>query len=101
MSVILYNISLRIYRIGILVASFFNEKAKAWLQGRRNIFKRIKNEVKTNQKLVWFHCASLGEFEQGRPVIEAFKDKFPEYNVFLTFFSPSGYEARKNYIKKD
>lgn len=101
MSVILYNISLRIYRIGILVASFFNEKAKAWLQGRRNIFKRIKNEVKTNQKLVWFHCASLGEFEQGRPVIEAFKDKFPEYNVFLTFFSPSGYEARKNYSKAD
>jgi 3-deoxy-D-manno-octulosonic-acid transferase len=75
-----------------------------WVNGRKNIFKKLRtafSEYKHDEKLVWFHCASLGEFEQGRPLIEKFKVKHPEYKIFLTFFSPSGYEIRKNYKGAD
>ena len=85
-----------------VVASFFNEKAKKWRIGRKSIFDKIANDLKDNsQPVAWFHCASLGEFEQGRPVIEEFRKKFPHYKILLTFFSPSGYEARKDYKEVD
>ncbi len=98
---LLYNISIRLYLAGIFVASVFNKKAKLWLHGRKNIFSRIEKHCSENKKTAWFHCASLGEFEQGRPVIENFKKEYPDYKILITFFSPSGYEIRKNYDKAD
>lgn len=97
----LYRISLAFYYFIIIALSPFNKKAKLWLNGRKNIFKKIETAVTKNNKLAWFHCASLGEFEQGRPLIEAYRQKFPEHSIMLTFFSPSGYEIRKNYDKAD
>jgi 3-deoxy-D-manno-octulosonic-acid transferase len=97
-----YNIFLLLYRSGIRIASLWNSKAKLWLIGRKNIFERQNAELSTqNAKLIWFHCSSLGEFEQGRPVIEKLKLKFPDHKILLTFFSPSGYEIRKDYKGAD
>ncbi len=94
---LIYNISIRLYVVLIYVASIANSKAKSWINGRKNIFQQIKDNVDPAKKTAWFHVSSLGEFEQGRPVIEAFKIKYPDYQIVLTFFSPSGYEIRKNY----
>lgn len=90
----LYNLSIRLYGIGIHIAALFNEKAKNWVAGRRAYWKQLP-DVK-NRNVVWFHCASLGEFEQGRPVIESWKNEFPTDFILVTFFSPSGYEQKKN-----
>jgi len=98
---LLYRISLIFYHFIIIVLSPFNQKAKLWLNGRKNVFNTIESSVVNNKKLAWFHCASLGEFEQGRPLIEAYRQKFPDHSIMLTFFSPSGYEIRKNYDKAD
>ena len=97
----LYNIIIHFYLLLIRIFSLFNSKARKWLRGRKGIFKRIADEVDTEKKLAWFHCASLGEFEQGRPVMEAFKKRYPDYRIMVTFFSPSGYEVRKNYEGAD
>ena len=84
------------------MASLWNPKAKLWINGRKDQFNRLEKALqKSNQPLIWFHCASLGEFEQGRPVIESIKDQYPQYRILLTFFSPSGYEVRKNYSEAD
>ncbi len=89
---------MHLYYLGIFVASAFNAKARLWIKGRKKLFDKIKLELKNNNdSKVWFHCASLGEFEQARPVIETFKEKYPDKKIILTFFSPSGYEIRKNY----
>lgn len=95
-----YNLSIHAYSFIISILTPFNSKAKFWIEGRKNIFERLGSTLLTNRgstPLAWFHCASLGEFEQGRPVIEAFRAKYPDFKVLLTFFSPSGYEIRKNY----
>ncbi len=98
----LYSIFIFIYGFIIKVASIFNPKAAQWVNGRKNIFKHIEEALKENKKpLIWMHAASLGEFEQGRPVLEAIKSKYPDYGILLTFFSPSGYEVRKNYDLAD
>ena len=97
----LYNIIIHLYLFLIRIFSLFNGKARTWLRGRKGIFTRISGEVDPDSDLAWFHCASLGEFEQGRPVIEAFKKKYPGYRIMVTFFSPSGYEVRKNYDGAD
>jgi len=76
-------------------------KAKLWLKGRENIFSRLKDAIKDSDNIVWIHCASLGEFEQGKPIIEGYKKKYPNHNILLTFFSPSGFEIRKRYIGVD
>jgi len=91
----LYNISIRLYVIAIRFAALFNAKAKLWVNGRKNIFQKIEEVTKGEQNIVWFHCASLGEFEQGKPIIEGYKTKHPQHKILLTFFSPSGYEIRK------
>ncbi len=99
-----YNFSINAYSLTIKALAFFNSKAKFWVEGRKNIFERLKSAVgerDSSQKIAWFHCASLGEFEQGRPVIEAFRVKYPAYKILVTFFSPSGYEIRKNYTGAD
>lgn len=98
----LYNLSILSYYWLIRVASLFHKKAKFWVNGRKNLFKDIESKLKNNTKnLVWFHCASLGEFEQGRPVMEKLKANKPSVKILLTFFSPSGYEIRKNYTGAD
>ncbi|MGQ1911353.1 3-deoxy-D-manno-octulosonic acid transferase [Marinifilum sp. RC60d5] len=99
--VFFYNLSVRIYVLLIRIAANFNPKAKQWVDGRKNLFAKLEKAVKGEQNIVWFHSASLGEFEQGRPVIEKFKEKYPECKILLTFFSPSGYEVRKNYEGAD
>lgn len=96
-----YNLFIRIYFSLIWVASFFNKKASLWIQGRRNLLERIALDLDHEADYIWFHCASSGEFEQGRPVIERFRKENPGMKVVLTFFSPSGYEMRKNYPLAD
>jgi 3-deoxy-D-manno-octulosonic-acid transferase len=95
--ILFYNAGIWLYQMFITIASLFNEKARYWVKGRKNIFKYLKAAINGNEKIAWFHCASLGEFEQGRPVIEEFRKKYSNYKILLTFFSPSGYEIRKNY----
>ncbi len=97
----LYNLGISFYYFGIWIASFFNKKAELWIDGRKNIFEKIKTQITDNQMIIWFHCASLGEFEQGRPLIEKIKNDLPNYKILLTFFSSSGYEIRKNYTAAD
>jgi 3-deoxy-D-manno-octulosonic-acid transferase len=93
-----------IYNIGILILSalariisLFNSKANLWVKGQQNWAEKIKEKIDPSRRNIWIHCASLGEFEQGRPVLEKLKSEMPELKVILTFFSPSGYEIRKNY----
>ena len=97
----LYNFGIFLYKIVLHIASIFNVKAKLFLKGRKNIIQTIKNNVDITKKHIWFHFASLGEFEQGRPVLEQMKEKYPEKRIIITFFSPSGYEIRKNYPLAD
>src|SRR5687768_783201 len=99
---LLYNIGLSFLRLGFGVAALFVPKAKAFVNGRKSLFQKIQKAFQGHQgQVVWVHCASLGEFEQGRPVIECLKKEFPSVKVLLTFFSPSGYEVRKNYKEAD
>lgn len=97
----LYNLGISLYYFGIWIASFFNKKAKLWIEGRKDIFTKIKSQITDNQSIIWFHCASLGEFEQGRPLIEKIKKDLPDHKILLTFFSPSGFEIRKDYELAD
>lgn len=92
-----YYIGILIYTAVIRLAAPFNEKAALWIKGRKRIREKIKQIPRDKERLVWFHAASLGEFEQGRPVMEALKKAEPHTRILLTFFSPSGYEIRKNY----
>lgn len=102
MSVFIYSIGIRFWGFLIWISSFFNDKAKLWIKGRKELIKQYQKAFKENYKPVyWFHCASLGEFEQGRPLIEKLKSQKPDVGILLTFFSPSGYEIRKNYSLAD
>lgn len=96
----LYTLSIYIYNLLINIASAKNRKAQFWVKGRKNIFQKITNGIQTSKPVYWFHCASLGEFEQGRPVIERLKST-KDCFILLTFFSPSGYEVQKNYKHAD
>lgn len=97
----LYNLSIYIYSILIKLASPFNQKAGQINKGRQRAFQELASKINPQKPVVWVHCASLGEFEQGRPLIEAIKKDHPQYQILLTFFSPSGYEIRKNYELAD
>ena len=97
----LYNIIMYIYQAGIAIYSHFNEKVKKMWIGERAAFGVLQKQVEPNAKYIWFHAASLGEFEQGRSLIEKIKKEYPNYKILLTFFSPSGYEVRKNYEQAD
>jgi 3-deoxy-D-manno-octulosonic-acid transferase len=98
---ILYDIFISLYSILIKLATPINVKAKQIRRGRNETFAGIEATLKHDKPIIWVHCASLGEFEQGRPVIEAIRKSKPEYQILLTFFSPSGYEIRKNYAQAD
>ena len=97
----LYNIGIQAYHLAIQLAAPFNEKAALLRKGRKEVWKKAAGIQRGEGRLVWFHAASLGEFEQGRPVIEALKAAEPATQILLTFFSPSGYEIRKNYTGAD
>ena len=88
-------------QLGVAIASLFNEKVRKMWRGEREAFRILKEQVDPNAQYVWFHAASLGEFEQGRPIIERLRQEHPEYKILLTFYSPSGYEVRKNYQGAD
>jgi len=98
---IVYKIAIQIYFLLVMFASLFNPKALRWLRGRRHLWKRLKEGIDKSKELYWFHCSSLGEFEQGRPLIEEFRRRKPESFILLTFFSPSGFDMRKNYQGAD
>jgi len=96
-----YNLGIFFYRTAIQIASIQNAKAGQWVAGRKNLLHKVQLALKPNEDRIWFHCASVGEFEQARPVIEALRQKFPSQKIVLTFFSPSGFELRKNYSGAD
>ena len=98
---VLYNIGIVIFSVLARFASLFNSRASLWIEGRKKWTEKIGSGIKSGDRVIWIHCASLGEFEQGRPVIEAIKKNMPEFKIVLTFFSPSGYEIRKNYNNAD
>lgn len=98
---IIYSLGIYLYAGCINIVSLFNRKARLLIQGHRNIFKTLKEQVDPKSSYLWFHASSLGEFEQGRPLIERIHNKHPECRILLTFFSPSGYEVRKNYKGAD
>ncbi len=98
---LIYRLVTGFYFFGIRIASFFNQKAKAWIEGRKNWLSQLTTATKNWDGCTWFHCASLGEFEQGRPLIERLKKEHPKQKILLTFFSPSGYEVQKNYMLAD
>ena len=97
----MYNIVIYLYLLGVAVYSLFNEKVRKMWRGEREAFRILREKVDPAAKYVWFHAASLGEFEQGRPLMEQLRRQHPEYKILLTFFSPSGYEVRKNYEGAD
>lgn len=97
----MYNIAIYLYLIGVAIASLFNEKVRKMWRGERQAIKILKEKVDPTAQYVWFHAASLGEFEQGRPLMEHLRQEHPEYKILLTFFSPSGYEVRKDYKGAD
>ncbi len=97
-----YNIGIIFYGFSIWVAALFDDKAKLWIAGRKGIWNKIKHGLKNETRpIVWIHCSSLGEFEQGRPIIEALHRDLKTYALVLSFFSPSGYDVRKNYLQAD
>lgn len=98
---VLYNIFIALYIFAAQIIALGSPKAKLWIKGRRGLLKKIRSQMHPDEKRIWFHCASLGEFEQGRPLMERIKQRHPEYKIVLTFFSPSGYEIRKNYEYAD
>ena len=97
----MYNVIIYLYLLGVAIYSRFNEKVRKMWRGEREAFRILKEKVDPEAKYVWFHAASLGEFEQGRPLMEELRREHPEYKILLTFFSPSGYEVRKNYDGAD
>lgn len=97
----IYNIAIFLYGWAIRLVSFRHRKAQLWVAGRKQLFRRMAEAIDPNSRIVWLHAASLGEFEQGRPIIEALRKEHPEYKILVTFFSPSGYEIRKNYAGAD
>ncbi len=97
----MYNLGIYLYLLGVAITSLFNDKVKKMWRGERDAIRILREKVDPNAKYVWFHAASLGEFEQGRPLMEQLRREHPEYKILLTFFSPSGYEVRKNYEGAD
>ncbi|MBL0735541.1 3-deoxy-D-manno-octulosonic acid transferase [Flavobacterium sp. GN10] len=92
----LYNLAIYLAGFFLKIIALFSPKIKLFIEGRKNVFLILEEKIKEDDKTIWFHSASLGEYEQGLPVIEKIKEKYPEHKIIITFFSPSGYEVRKN-----
>ncbi|MFN8890039.1 MAG: 3-deoxy-D-manno-octulosonic acid transferase, partial [Cyclobacteriaceae bacterium] len=102
MSQFVYNFSIHLLAGIYTIVSLLNAKAKLFVSGRKNLFTRLAASFRSvPSPVIWVHCASLGEFEQGRPIIEALRTQFPKHKILLTFFSPSGYENKKDYTQAD
>ena len=97
----MYNIAICLYLFAVKVAALFSRKPALMVKGHREVFDLLRRKIDRNARYIWFHAASLGEFEQGRPLIERIRKEHPEYKILQTFFSPSGYEVRKNYEGAD
>ena len=97
----IYNLGIHIYQLGVKLAALFSDKPAKMVKGHREVFDLLKSKIDCNARYIWFHAASLGEFEQGRPLIERIRKEYPQYKILQTFFSPSGYEVRKNYDGAD
>lgn len=93
----LYNIGIYLYLLGVKLAALFSSKPAKMVKGHREVFGLLRDKIDRDARYIWFHAASLGEFEQGRPLIERIRKEHPEYKILQTFFSPSGYEVRKDY----
>ncbi|MDR3328741.1 MAG: 3-deoxy-D-manno-octulosonic acid transferase, partial [Prevotellaceae bacterium] len=100
---LLYNIGIALYCLGLHLAAPFYPKVRQLVRGHRGALRQLRQAMRScgSRKVVWFHCASLGEFEQGRPIIEKLREQQPEAFILLTFFSPSGYNVRKAYAGAD
>lgn len=92
----LYNLAVSLAAFFLKIVALFSPKIKLFVEGRKNVFSILEEKIKPEDKTIWFHAASLGEYEQGLPVIEKIKEKYPSHKIIVTFFSPSGYEVRKN-----
>ena len=97
----IYNLGIHIYQLGVKLAALFSDKPAKMVKGHREVFGLLESKIDRNARYIWFHAASLGEFEQGRPLIERIRKDYPQYKILQTFFSPSGYEVRKNYDGAD
>lgn len=102
MHIFLYTIFLAVYHLGIRIAANWNPKARKWREGRKDLFERLERQMAgSTGPVIWMHCSSLGEFEQGRPLLEAIRRQYPGHKILLSFFSPSGYDVRKGYDGAD
>lgn len=97
----LYNLAIHLAGFFLRIIALFSPKIKLFIEGRKNVFSILEEKIKAEDKTIWFHSASLGEYEQGLPVIEKVKEKYPQHKIIVTFFSPSGYEVRKNNTAAD
>ena len=97
----LYNFCIAVYALLIRLVAPFNRKARLWCEGRKGLTERLQRAIGDAEHIVWVHSSSLGEFEQGRPIVDYIRAHYPDYKILLTFFSPSGYEMRKNYPNAD
>ncbi len=97
----MYSFVIYVYLLVVKIVSLFNKKVRLMVNGHAKVFDILRENIKEGEPYIWFHAASLGEFEQGRPLMERIRRQYPEYNILLTFFSPSGYEVRKNYEGAD
>lgn len=98
---VLYHISIILYGLAIRLASLWNGKARQWVDGRRNWQQKLRSQPGLNDRIIWVHCSSAGEFEQGKPIIEELKKHYPQHRVLVTFFSPSGYNTAGKYPYAD
>ena len=96
-----YNIFIALYRVIIAIFALGNKKAQTWIKGRKNLFTDLKQKIAPSDRIIWMHCASAGELEQGKPVLERLKAQYPQYKYLVTFFSPSGNEVGKKYKAAD
>lgn len=97
----MYSFIIFLYALVVRLISPFHRKARLMIKGHKEVYKKLREEIDPKSKYIWLHAASLGEFEQGRPIIERIKEEYPSYKILLTFFSPSGYEVRKDYELAD
>ena len=98
---LLYNLTVQLYFIAVRIAALWNKKAKEWIGGRKNLFASLEQKITAADKIIWMHCSSAGEFEQGKPVIEKLKSIYPQHKILVSFFSPSGYNTATNYKYAD
>jgi 3-deoxy-D-manno-octulosonic-acid transferase len=98
---LLYNFTVQLYFIAVRIAALWNKKAEEWVTGRKNLFASLQQKITATDKIIWMHCSSAGEFEQGKPLIEKLKSLYPHHKILISFFSPSGYNVATNYKHAD